>query len=153
MTRYSFCRVFVDVCFLHILVFFFFFFLLLTTRKVSRLYPTTLPRPISIQYSVMWRPTSKLVARSLIRPSPRPCPRALGPISVFVSRYTWYKCAAGREKQSKNLIEKTYCILEKALHVLQLHCTTCQSPRNGAYPLVRARYVKMSPARYNIEKK
>ena len=30
------------------------------------------------------------------------------PISVFVSRYTWYECTAGREKQSKNLIDKTY---------------------------------------------
>ena len=70
---------------------------------VSRLYPTPLPRPISIQYSVTWRPTSSL----------SPCDTtihlfALGPISVFVSRYTWYECAAGREKQSQNLIEKTY---------------------------------------------
>ena len=70
---------------------------------VSRLYPTPLPRPISIQYSVTWRPTSGL----------SPCDTtihlfALGPISVFVSRYTWYECAAGREKQSQNLIEKTY---------------------------------------------
>ena len=31
-----------------------------------------------------------------------------GPISVFVSTYTWYEFAAGREKQSQNLIEKTY---------------------------------------------
>ena len=73
------------------------------TRFVSRLYPTPLPRPISIQYSVTWRPTSSL----------SPCDTtghlfALGPISVFVSRYTWYECAAGREKQSKNLIENTY---------------------------------------------
>ena len=70
---------------------------------VSRLYPTPLPRPISIQYSVTWRPTSSL----------SPCDTtihlfALGPISVFVSKYTWYECAAGREKQSQNLIEKTY---------------------------------------------
>ena len=54
-------------------------------------------------YSVTWRPTSSL----------SPCDTtihlfALGPISVFVSRYTWYECAAGREKQSQNLIEKTY---------------------------------------------
>ena len=41
---------------------------------------------------------------------------APGPISVFVSRYTWYECAAGREKQCQNLIEKR--ILEHA--VLQL---------------------------------
>ena len=57
---------------------------------VWRLYPTPLPRPISIQYSVTWRPTSSL----------SPCTTsghllALGPISVFVSRYTWYECAAG----------------------------------------------------------
>ena len=85
---------------------------------VSRLYPTPLPRPISIQYSVTWRPTSSL----------SPCDTtahlfALGPISVFVSRYTWYECAAGREKQSKNLIEKTYS---------WTCCTTamtCQGPR------------------------
>ena len=85
---------------------------------VSRLYPTPLPRPISIQYSVTWRPTSSL----------SPCDTtihlfALGPISVFVSRYTWYECAAGREKQSQNLIEKTYS---------WTCCTTamtCQGPR------------------------
>ena len=85
---------------------------------VSRLYPTPLPRPISIQYSVTRRPTSSL----------SPCDTtihlfALGPISVFVSRYTWYECAAGREKQSQNLIEKTYS---------WTCCTTamtCQGPR------------------------
>ena len=85
---------------------------------VSRLYPTPLPRPISIQYSVTWRPTSSL----------SPCDTTIhlfaqGPISVFVSRYTWYECAAGREKQSKNLIEKTYS---------WTCCTTamtCQGPR------------------------
>ena len=85
---------------------------------VSRLYPTPLPRPISIQYSVTWRPTSSL----------SPCDTtihlfALGPISVFVSRYTWYEYAAGREKQSQNLIEKTYS---------WTCCTTamtCQGPR------------------------
>ena len=103
----------------------------LVVTFVSRLYPTSLPRPISIQYSVTWRPTSSL----------SPCGTsghlfAQGPISVFVSRYTWYECAAGREKQGKNLIETR--ILENA--VLQL-------------PLVRGRYVKISTAWYNIEKK
>ena len=85
---------------------------------VSRLYPTPLPRPISIQYSVTWRPTSSL----------SPCDTTIHlfaqePISVFVSRYTWYECAAGRKKQSQNLIEKTYS---------WTCCTTamtCQGPR------------------------
>ena len=80
---------------------------------VSRLYSTPLPRPISILYSAMWRSTSSLL----------PCATsghlfALRPISVFVSRYTWYECT-GREKQSKNLIEKTYswkcCTAENAM--------------------------------------
>ena len=91
---------------------------------VSRLYPTPLPRPISIQYSVTWRPTSSL----------SPCDTTIhlfaqGPISVFVSRYTWYECAAGREKQSQNLIEKTY--LEHAvlqLWLVRARVSTCQGP-------------------------
>ena len=91
---------------------------------VSRLYPTPLPRPISIQYSVTWRPTSSL----------SPCDTtihlfALGPISVFVSRYTWYECAAGKEKQSQNFIEKR--ILEHAvlqLWLVRARVSTCQDP-------------------------
>ena len=127
---------------------------------------------------------------SLIRPRP---------ISVFVSRYTWYECAAGRRNKAKTWLKKR--ILEHAVlqlwlvgfslrcqHLLQHARTTFLSHMHThthtrarararththsefrifelfyfswkknlsgpAYPLVRARYVKMSTARYNIEKK
>ena len=87
-------------------------------RKLNSTYKKKKKKKKKKKYSVTWRPTSSL----------SPCDTtihlfALGPISVFVSRYTWYECAAGREKQSQNLIEKTYS---------WTCCTTamtCQGPR------------------------
>ena len=119
------------------------------------LYPSPLPRPISIHLFRHVEAASRILPRVTSGDF-----FAQGPKSVFVTGYTWYECAAGKEKRSKKNGQKDVFLrklhyryhlswpavrLVRVWYKKEQTCTTLKKKKELSIFIFTASFIEVTP--------